>query len=132
MAFLDEIATYLATEASLTVGTTLYKGRMPEDPDDQVALFEYGGEPPVIGLGDTGGVQFENPAVQVVVRDTSYTDARTLAETCYNSMAKIQGDTLSSTEYHVCRPLQSPFFLGRDEKGRPMIACNYICPKERT
>lgn len=69
MAVLDELATHLATQLSLTVGTNLFKGSMPASPDTCVVITEYGGSPPVIGFGNTTGVAIEYPHVQVRVRE---------------------------------------------------------------
>jgi len=134
--FLSEISVRLAANvAGLTAGTNLWRSISPNDPDASVSLFEYdGGLAPVLGLGETGGVKWENVSLRVEVRGAprDYTTPRATAELIYNDLAKVQGSTLSSTIYHIIQPLQSPFLLEVDKKERPIFAINFRCEKERS
>jgi hypothetical protein len=132
MAFLDEIATRVATAIGGTVGTNVFKGSMPNDPDACVAVYEYGGRAADHGFGVVTKVQHEHPAVQVLVRGIAddYSTPRTTAETIRNSLAQVQATTLSGVFYLLITPAQSPFLFKRDENERVYIACNYNCDKE--
>lgn len=136
---LDEIAAHLAAapDSVGTVGQTIHKGTLPEPEPNQtvgtmVAVYEYGGGPPNGGFSNPG-LRDEMPGVQVVVRGGTprdYNTPRTVAETIYKKLAKVQATTLSGTRYRMIKPQQSPFLLERDGNGRVKIACNFMCEKE--
>ena len=67
---LTEIGAYLATQNIGTVGTDIFLGLMPDQPDNCIALFEYAGSPPDLHW------EGEYPRLQVRVRDKSYAAAR--------------------------------------------------------
>ena len=128
---LQEIGALLATAGVGTVGTSLFLGYMPDQPDACGAIYEYGGERAELGFG-VPGVQFENPSVQVVFRagPQEYAAPRALAETAFRELAEVQATTLSGTRYLIVRPKQSPFEMKRDEAERVYIACNFDIRKE--
>ena len=68
MALLTDVGAYLDAQvsaASLTAGTNLFYGRLPEVPDTCVALYETGGGVPDDTMGNNSAPVFENPrAVQ--------------------------------------------------------------------
>ena len=132
MATLDDVATFLASACSLTVGTSLFKGRMPEGAQDEAAaLYEYGGMSSEYTFG-TSGVTFERPRMQVVLRGepNDYSGPRETAETAYRAMAAVGNQSLGSTRYMLLEPIQAPFFLKRDENSRFYIAFNVQAMKE--
>ena len=59
------------------VGTAIYRGWMPEKPDEAIQLVETGGMAPVPQMSSaTGVVVEERPSVQVIRRSPSYQRAR--------------------------------------------------------
>lgn len=131
MATLDEVATFVATACSLTVGTNLFKGQLPPLPLVCAAVYEYGGEAPVTTLG-TAAIAVEYPRVQVVFRGArlDYSTPRALAETAYRAMAAANHQTITSTRYLAMEPLQAPFSLGMDGNECFRIAFNVRITKE--
>jgi hypothetical protein len=139
---IHEIAAKLAVLGLGTVGTTIFAGRMPNDPDECCAVYEYGGAAPTFGFG-TPGLHFEEPAVQVAFRGprpgpgvtTGYTGPRTKAEAAYRGLATVEVETLSggsgstSALYHYIRPQQAPLSIGEDEQKRVLIVVNFLCEK---
>jgi len=125
---LDEIATYVATNSTLVVGTDLFKNQFPATAKDTaVGIYESGGVGPSVTFG---GVSHESPSIQVVVRSTSYGVARNLAQTIFNDLLDIENSTLSGTRHLMARAQQSPFSIGTDAKDRPRVSCNYFIEKE--
>lgn len=122
---LDEIAAFVATACSLTVGTTVFKGALPSSPDACMAVYEYPGVAPDYVFG-VSGVSVEYPRVQIVARGAAddYSTPRSVAETAYRAIAAAAPQSLSSTRYLSMMPLQSPFVLNRDANGRVVIAFN--------
>ena len=128
MAFLGDIGTYLAanvTDTSLTLGTNLFLGRLPDTPDTCVGVFETGGLPPV----DTGGGStlpaFTQPRFQTMVRADDYAAASSLAEDIFKKLQLIVNEALSGTKYLRASGLQEPFALDRDSQERMVFVCNY-------
>jgi hypothetical protein len=126
---LDELSAYLGTQGIGTVGTDIFNGIIPDSPDALVSLIEYGGVSPVHALGG-GNAKWERPQVQVVVRATTYSAARTKIETIYKLLHKLTNTALSSVLYLMIEAVQSPFFLRRDESTRVLLACNFQISKE--
>lgn len=122
---IDEIATFVATACSLTVGTTLFKASIPPSPDAAACVYEYPGLAPDYVMG-SALISHEYPRVQLVFRGTKgdYETPRTTAETAYRAIAAVANQSLSSTRYLNIMPLQAPFSLGPDENGRPRVAFN--------
>lgn len=122
---LDELATFVASACSLTVGTDLFKGHLPDDPDACAALLEYPGSRPTMLFGQSA-IALEYPRVQCVFRGDAgdYATPRATAETAYRAMAAASAQSISSTRYLAMEPMQSPFSMGRDSKSRVRVAFN--------
>ena len=135
---LDDIAAHLATQGVGTVGGTtdvaIYKGHMPPDPDQVVALIELRGLAPIDTLGMTaGGQSVEIPMLQVLVRSQTdnYEQARILAETVYKTLHGITGQTVGGgARYLTIEALSSPYNFGEDKNGRWIIGFNLLTWKE--
>jgi hypothetical protein len=128
MAFLPELGTYLAanvTASTLTLGTNLFLGRLPDTPDTCVALIETGGLSGVEAMGGSSLPAYTRPRAQVLVRAAAYSDASSLAEDIYKQVQKIDNESLSGVYYLRAEGLQSPFYLDRDGQERAVFTCNY-------
>ncbi len=140
MALLDEVATYLQTQAvaglpgSTVVtasGWTLAKGYLPEAPDKVVALFETGGraneQNAVTGLLD-------RPTFQVRVRSSvlAYSTARTKIEAVRTALELVGNESLSSRYYAGILSETAPLSLGLDANKRPHLAMNFAALRSRT
>lgn len=131
MAILDNIGTLLETEiVSLTLGTNLFLGRLPDEPDTAVALFETGGEAPVNTMGG-GQYELEQPRLQVLTRGAAYSATHTLAMSVWLELEAIANSTLSSTLYQRITAVQSPFPLERDSLDRIIFSQNFRIQKVR-
>ncbi len=156
---LSEIGAYLATKSVGAVGTDIFLGLMPDQPDSCIALFEYAGSSPDLHWNG------EYPGLQVRVRDTSYAAAR---EKIGEIMAVLHGlyeQTLSDgsegdgepegdgdegpvgdgdegdgggeptpangTRYLLIKARGSPEILKRDASNRVELVLNFEIIKER-
>ena len=130
--FLDEVYDYVSALPGIAGDWTVAKGvLLDDDPtaggtDQHVALYEYGGQPPVLKFG-AAAVHYEYPRLQVVCRGkpTDYAGPRAAAQLIYDGLTGVQTLTLGSTYYLMVRPLQAPFFLNRDDRRRVLIVSNY-------
>lgn len=133
---LDDLGSFLQAQGVGTVGTTLFKGLIPEDAplvatqDSLVALVEVPGLPPV-HVHSQAAASYEQPVVQVLTRGVpyGYAAARTKAHQAYVTLDGVQNQTLSGTQYLWIAALQSPFLLKWDDLARPLIAFSVRCAK---
>jgi len=118
---LDEIATFLWTALSLTV----YKGSMPDTPDEALTVYEYGGFAPVHAMGGADHLM-RRPRIQIACRGPigDYATPRTTADLAYSAM-HMSSATLSGTAYFRVEAVDEPFPLERDSNDRWIICCNY-------
>lgn len=128
MAFLPELGTYLAatvSHTSLTLGTNLFLGRLPDTPDTCVGVIETGGQSPVEAMGGSTLPAYTRPRAQLLVRAADYATASGLAEDCFKKLSLIDNESLSGVYYLRVEGLQSPFYLDRDGQERAVFSCNY-------
>ena len=130
MALLEELGAYLDSEiVTLTAGTNLFYGRLPDDPDTAVALVEYGGEQPTSVMGSGTLPPVESPRVQVICRAAGYSSARSLAISVWAALEAVVNENLSGVRFHRVAALQSAFPLERDARDRVVFVQNFEVSK---
>jgi hypothetical protein len=132
MAVLDDLGAFMVTnvtDTSLTLGTNLFLGRMPTDPDTCVAIYETGGSDPTDVFGSNSAPPIENAGVMCHTRAAAYSDCQSLAVDIMKTLSKVINETLTSTYYYKVEPIQSPFGLDRDDQDRMVFSCNFSVAK---
>lgn len=121
----NDIATYLIGRsiAGVTaIGTNVFLDFMPDAPDNILGLIEYAGVPPDIPI------DLLDRRVQIMARSDVYATARTMAYAVFNALDKGSGRgagvALTLTRKAVINAIQSPFYLGPDERGRHQFVFN--------
>ena len=122
---LREIGTYLQSQGIGTLGTDLFLGLMPDQPDNCVVLFEYAGSPPDLHWSG------EYPGLQVQVRSTSYPTARRMIGNIVNILHGMSEQKLSGIRFLLIQAQGNPEVLKRDDKGRVVLFVNFRIIKER-
>lgn len=110
---LDDIASYLETQAVGTVGTDIFKGILPEEPGDIISLWESG------EAGDSllhAGVDVQT--ITFVIRAETYSSARSKAESVKNMLHGISEVTPVSTRIILMKANGPPSLLGYDLNRR--------------
>ena len=110
-----------AVGLGLVFGTDLFVSRMPETPDQCVAVFDTGGEPPQPSF------VYLKPTIQVRIRGakTGYQTAYTLAESIRDALHDLTNETWNSTRYVGIWATSDIFFIGYDENDRPLFSVNF-------
>ncbi len=148
---LSEIGAYLATKSIGTVGTDIFLGLMPDQPDNCIALFEYAGSPPDLHWAG------EYPGLQVRVRNKSYAAGRAKIGEVVTALHGLYEQTLSDgsggegepegngdegngdggepipvtgTRYLLIKARGSPEILKRDNNNRIELFVNFEVIKE--
>lgn len=139
----DEICLYLQDQSlglnfNGAGSINLFSTLMPDQPDLAVAIIERGGIPPVMwltgGAGATGPAQPESlldrPVFQVFVRSsmTGYTTGNTTVQGVFKALQGVVETVLnppSGSLFHLISAMQSPMYLGRDDRERHQWSQNY-------
>ena len=133
MTLLTDIGNHLNTATiptqDLTLGTNLFLGRLPEDPDTCVTLYQTGGLAPDDQFG-TAAPKIENPGFQIRVRADGYATGEALAADVWGVLVLVANQTLTSTRYLRLEAEQSPFPLERDIRDRIIFVMNFTAVKE--
>jgi Bacteriophage minor capsid protein len=115
---------YNSGSLSLTFGTDLFAGLMPNSPDNCVTLFEYPGEAPEYTMGPTSLPAISKPRLQVLVRNLDYMTGRAQIEAVVSALETICNETINSTLYERVARTQEPSFLHRDAARRIFFVAN--------
>lgn len=126
MSLLEDLGGYLDTQlATLTLGTNLFYGLMPETVNNVVTLYENAGAPPNFTMGSTNLPQMERPQLQAMVRNASYSSGRTMAEDVYRTLTAIANQTINGNQYLRVEALGMPQVLERDISKRVVFTMNF-------
>lgn len=102
--------------------TPVARGKLPDQPDEVLALNTYGGEQG--RLHDAEGLAVdERPRVQVIARAATQARAEAIALEAYRAL-QWRHLTVNGRTYPRARALQAPFYGGEDESGRVHVAWN--------
>lgn len=120
----------LLTSGGIT-SPTIYRGFMPEKPDDAVQILETGGQPPVHRMSASPGNAVEEVAgFQIIRRSPSYDRARASMNAIWKLLDGEGDRTINDVRYLWIEARQSPFALGRDDTDRTLMVCNFLAFKE--
>lgn len=111
-----------------TLGSTIFLGTLPEDPDACVAVYENSGSSPTFTMG-SGGIRIDYPMLQIICRGTreDYPTTRDKAESIRLILATVLEQTVSGIHIMRVEPMGSVNLLGVDPKYRPLISVNFRC-----
>lgn len=119
---LDDLADLLSSGG---VTATVYRGFMPEQPDDAVQLVLTGGIAPARAMRSQPGQPVEErPGVQVVVRSPSLQRAVATSNFIWRLLDGLGDRDINGTRYYWVAARQSPFQLPRDGSQRSLMAFN--------
>ncbi len=135
---LDEVADYIESQGLGTVKTRgaspswpIYQNLWPAGSTDAIFISEGPSLPPVDSMGgDVGVCEFEQVALVVQVRSSTYSVARARAQAIWGKLHKLGNVLLSGTRYLLVTARSSPFPMGRDDNGLWLVGCNYDVAKE--
>lgn len=126
MSVLEDLGGYLDAElATLTIGTNLFFSLIPETVANVVALYENSGAPPNFTMGSVNLPTMERPQVQALVRNTSYSAGRTMAESVYRTLTAVANQTINGNQYLRVEAVSMPSLLERDASKRVVFTINF-------
>lgn len=120
MSVLTDLATVIDDAAVATLDTNLFRGRLPDEPDECLALQTYAGDPSRIRSDDYLAAD-ERFNVQVTARSLYQGAAETLAINAWNAV-QFRNETLASGAFYpYARCPRQPAFIGVDDRGRNLV-----------
>lgn len=121
-----DITTLLQGESSLglTFATNLFFSRMPDKPDDCVAVFDNPGSPPMLTYQPLLKNYFYS-SVTVWVRNTDYSSAWSLLHNIVNFLHGLGNLDVGDTHYSIIKALGDPQLLHWDEGQRAVLIVNF-------
>ena len=120
----DDILVKLQTLGFGTIGTNLFKGLLPLDPDNVVIVRAYGGLPSDLVWNG------EYPYIQITVRNRAYDAGQVESYDIYKALHGICEEVINGTRYLLIEALQVPFLLNIDKSERKVFTCNFSIMKE--
>jgi hypothetical protein len=122
----EDIKDILEAESSLglALGTDLFIGKEPADPNNCVTIFDTPGLPPQLTLAGKGEDYFY-PSIQVRVRNTNYLTAYSLADSIRDVLHGLAHETWNGTLYILIQCTQGPALLDWDENNRCRFIINF-------
>lgn len=119
----EDIKDLLVSGLGLEFGKNLFIGREPASPFNCVTLYDTGGGPDGLVLGNESRYEYNN--IQVRVRNKSFTDAWDLI---HHVRAFLHGKgpvSLNGTVYTVIRCMSGPVSLGWDNNNCVILVINF-------
>ena len=125
-----DVANYIINNSLATsIGADIFLDNKPDQPDSLISIFEYAGTP------TTTGVSALDRRIQILVRNKSYSVARSKAWAIFNLLDKSEGKgegiILTQNRVSVINALQQPFKLETDVNERSVFICNYAIATTR-
>lgn len=120
----DDLADFLTSCGGVT--TTIYRGFMPDTPDEAMQIVETGGYPSVYAFGR---VVEERPTLQLMRRSLVANRARAELNYIKNMLDGFGDRNINGCHYKWISALQPPFPLGRDMSNREEFAMNILVAK---
>lgn len=121
-----DITTLLQGESDLglTFGTDLFFSRMPDSPDDCVAVFDNPGSPPMLTYQPLVNNYFYS-SVTIWVRDVDYALGWTKLHGIINYLHGLGNLDVGTTHYSLIKALGDPMLLHWDENERAVLIVNF-------
>jgi hypothetical protein len=120
---LDDLGQYLHNNGVGVLSTSLFKGKMPPDPDNVVALFDTGGQTP------NPDIPLKEPTFQVIVRNNSYSAGKAILDTVRSLLHQQSNVQLipNGTYIYFILLISEGGHIGRDENQREEFSINFRC-----
>lgn len=123
----DDIADLL-TSGGIT--TSIFRGFLPERPDEAIQVVVTGGYPAVHAFSASAGQAVEeNPSVQILRRSASLQRALVEMNVIWKMLDGFGDRAINGTQYKWAAATQSPTPIGRDESDRSLVVCNFVIAK---
>lgn len=119
---IDELAQHIHNNGIGILGTSLFKGYLPPDPDTAIAVIDTGGLQPDLD------VPVNNPTFQVMIRSNLYTTGKSKLDSIMTAFHKKSAQLVpNGTHFYYIFAIAEGGHIGRDETGRDLFSINFLC-----
>ena len=126
MGLVADIATRLAAGGFGTLGTNLFIGYLPDQPDVAMAVYGQPGVAPISAMGEAvGAIVLERPNVQILCRGVSFPAVETAILATIPCLEAICEEVVGGKTYHGVWANQSYPAAWRDDNNRVVMSLNF-------
>ena len=118
-----ELANYLANQGFGTLGTDIFVNKLPETPDDVIAVVRSGSRPPVQVL--SGEIVIDEVGIQVQVRGTSVADTFQKISSIRDTLIQLYNTQVGAYNVLGVISVGTPLVLRWDERNRVVYIANF-------
>ncbi len=127
---LDDLGDVISSGGTTSDGTEIFLSRMPDSPDNAIALYESGGIAGIHAMHpNPGNVIIEQPRIQIQTRAATYQTARSKADEVFKLLDGLRNRDINGVRYHWIEAVQPPFALDIDPGERKIVAVNFEVKK---
>jgi hypothetical protein len=130
MAFEDDLIVRLVARGVGVYGTSIFvssKAIIPDGAGPYLSITATGGAGPLRTQNAVATPAYQRPSAQLVARATTYAAAKTMARAAYDALVGVRNEAINGVYYREINPVQEPFDLGLDVRGRACSAFNVSC-----
>lgn len=125
MGLSDDISGLLSTQG-FTAATIFSGGDLPERPHRALCIAQTAGLGSEHTFGSlAGAAPHERMRCQLRARATDYTTAETIMHAAHALLDGMRQRGMNGRLYQWITAASTPYYVGTDEEGRPIFACNY-------
>lgn len=128
---IEDVQTYLQDNGLINgeTGWGSFLGFTPDDPDQQVNVFDTGGPGPDPELFDADGGMIQTRTFQIYVRtdksDDAYADGRKKLNAVINLLHRVRHQQIHGTYFDWIMANSAGGHIGRSEDGRDEFTANF-------
>lgn len=122
MSLATDVANYIDSNTSLTLGTDLFISRLPGSPTTCVVVYETGGMQPD---GDAP-TQLKEPTFQILIRSSDYATGRAYLDTMRSLFHKLIETDVGGTHFLNCFLVSEGGHIGQDDAGNDEFSINFV------
>lgn len=120
-----EIAEFLEDNSIGTVGANIFYSRLPDQPDNCIAVYDTG------GIAPNRYVPIAQPTFQIIIRNKAYATGKAIAESIVALLDRRMNEEIGGTYFYSIFLMGEPAHIGADKKDRDEFSMNFVCKIRR-
>lgn len=121
MSMIDDIADYIDSNTSYTVGTNIFEDRVPGSPINCIVVRDTGGSE----LDGDDTAKLKRPTFQVYVRNTSHSTGEALIRSIKTLLHEVIETDIGNTHFLNIFAVSEPGHIGQDDAGNDEWTVNF-------
>jgi hypothetical protein len=131
MGFAEDVSALLSTQGF--TAASIFCGDLPERPHQALCVTPTAGLGSLHAFGSLAGAgPAERVRCQLRARATDYQTAETIISSAHSILDGMRARATGGRLYQWARAASTPYYIGTDDEGRPLFACNYELTRSLT